>query len=117
MADTQLSALLEVMPNIAAAVNDFQSESVQRDAFRVLVDAAGFDVSCVDWDETAMSTALLEGFLGPAGLQEVMDKLAATEPDSLSSSSADTDRQDARTVDELRAMARQAGRGEAVSLA
>lgn len=117
MSDTQLSALLEVMPEIAAAVNDFQSESVQRDAFRVLVDLAGFDVSCIDWTEAGISTALLEGLLGQAGLGEVMDKLAALESASLSPLPDPADRQDACTPDELRDMARRAGRGEPVSLA
>ena len=115
MSDTQLSALLEVMPEIAAAVNDFDSESVQRDAFRLLVDVAGFDVSCIDWDEAAISTALLEGLLGQAGFQEVVDKLAAFEAASPLSDQAD--RQDARSPDELRALAQQAGYGEPVSLA
>ncbi|WP_419863046.1 hypothetical protein [Candidatus Poriferisodalis sp.] len=115
MSDTQLSALLEVMPDIAAAVNDFKSESVQRDAFRVLVDVAGFDVSCIDWDETGMSTALLEGLLGEAGFQEIVDKLEAFETASPLSDQAD--RPDAYTPEELREMARRAGRGEPVSLA
>lgn len=115
MSDTQLSALLEVMPEIAAVVNDFKSESVQRDAFRVLVNVAGFDVSSVDWNETGMSTALLEGLLAEAGFQEVVDKLAAFEVASLSPDQAD--RPDGHTPDELREMARQAGRGEPVSLA
>lgn len=113
MSDTQLSALLEVMPDIAAAVNDFTSESVQRDAFRVLVDVAGFDVSCIDGDEARASAALLEGLLGEAGFQEVVDQLAAFE----AASPDRADRQDGRTPDELREIARQAGRGEPVSLA
>ncbi|MCY3894432.1 MAG: hypothetical protein OXF65_14200 [Acidimicrobiaceae bacterium] len=115
MSDTQLNALLEVMPGIAAAVNDFESESVQRDAFRVLVDVAGFDVSCIDWNEAGISTALFEGLLGESGFQEVVDKLAAFE--SALPSPDQADRQDAHTPDELREMARQAGRGEPVSLA
>ena len=117
MSDTQLSALLEVMPEIAAAVNGFQSETVQRDAFWVLVDAAGFDVSCIDWNETAMSVVLLEGLLGSAGVQEVMHKLAAIDSSSLRPLSDQADRQDAFSPDELLDMARQVGRGEPVSLA
>jgi len=117
VSDTQLGALLEVMPEIAAAVNDFQSESVQRDAFRVLVDVAGFDVSCIDWNEAEMSTALLEGLLGHAGFGEVMDKLAALESASFSSLPDQADRQDGCTPEELRDMAQRAGRGEPVSLA
>ena len=115
MSDTQLSALLEVMPDIAAAVNDFKSESVQRDAFRVLVDVAGFDISRIDWSEAGMSTALLEGLLGEAGFQEVVEKLAAFE--SALPSPDQADRPDAHKPDELREMARQASRGEPVSLA
>lgn len=115
MSDTQLSALLEVMPEIAAAVNDFESESVQRDAFRVLVDVAGFDISRIDWSEAGMSTALLEGLLGESGFQEVVDKLTAFE--SALPSPDQADRPDAHTPDELREMARQASRGAPVSLA
>ena len=117
MSDTQFSALLDVMPEIAAAVNDFESESVQRDAFRVLVDVAGFDVSCVELNEAGMSTALLEGLLGKARFQEVIDKVATLESAALSSSSDQADRQGARTPEELRDMARRAARGEPVSLA
>jgi hypothetical protein len=117
VSDTQLSALLEVMPEIAAAVNDFQSEAVQRDAFRVLVDLAGFDVSCIDWNEAAMSTALLEGLLGQAGFGDLMDKLSAIESASPSLSPDEAELRGALGSEELREMARQAGRGEPVSLA
>ena len=117
MSDEQFSALLEVMPEIAAAVNDFQSEAVQRDAFRVLVDLAGFDVSRIDWNETAMSTALLEELLGQAGFGELMDKLAAIESASPSLSPDEAGRRDSLSPEELREMARQAGRGERVSFA
>lgn len=117
VSDTQLSAWLEVMPEIAAAVNDFQSEAVQRDAFRVLVDLAGFDVSRIDWNETAMSTALLEGLLGQAGFGELIDKLAAIESTSSSLAPDEVERRRALSPEELREMARQASRGEPVSLA
>ncbi|WP_419916696.1 hypothetical protein [Candidatus Poriferisodalis sp.] len=117
MSDTQLSAWLEVMPEIAAVVNDFQSEAVQRDAFRVLVDLAGFDVSRIDWNETAMSTALLEGLLGQAGFGELMDKLAAIESTSSSLAPDEVERRSSLSPEELREMARRAGRGEPVSLA
>ncbi len=117
MSDEQFSALLEVMPEIAAAVNGFQSEAVQRDAFRVLVDLAGFDVSRIDWNESAMSAALLEGLLGQAGFGELMDKLAAIEATSSSLAPDEVERQGALSPEELREMARQAGRGEPVSFA
>lgn len=117
MSDTQLSALQQVVPEITAAVNGFRSESVQRDAFRVPVDLAAFDLCRIDWNESAMSTALLAGLLGHAGYREVIDKLAAIESASLSPSPCLTDRPGALTADELRTMARRAGRGEHVSLA
>lgn len=117
VSDEQFSALLEVMPEIAAAVNGFQSEAVQRDAFRVLVDLAGFDVSRIDWNESAMSAALLEGLLGQAGFGELMDKLAAIEATSSSLAPDEVERQGALSPEELREMARQAGRGEPVSFA
>lgn len=117
VSDTELRTLLEVMPEIAAAVNDTRSESIQRDALRVLVDVARFDVSRIDWNEVAMSTALFEGLFSHADHLEVMDALAADEPASPSPSPDLMEPWDALTTDELRGKTRQAGRGEHVSLA
>ena len=64
-----------------------------------------------------MSTALLDGLLGHASFGELMDKLAAIEPTSPSVSPDEAERRGARFPEELREMARQAGRGEPVSLA
>ena len=79
-----------------------------------LVDVAGFDVSCIDWNEAGMLTALLEGLLGGSGIREVVDKLTAFEAATPPPDQAD--RQDAHTSAELREKARQAGRGEPISL-
>jgi hypothetical protein len=51
--EAELKALLERMPAIAKAVNAFQSEAVQQQAFRALVgSAAGDDVDADDEEET-----------------------------------------------------------------
>lgn len=63
-----------------------------------------------------MSAALLEELLARARFREVMDKLAALESASLSPLD-ESNWRNASTPHELRDMARQAGRGEPVSLA